>query len=490
MCATEIIFREPKTYYKQENLSYPEDDNLIMARRLIDEETRQINEIQNYGSINNTDETYTCLQDFLTSIWTSFTIKLAATPLALLMISALYFDINTSNICFIHHEQTLPRRVMKWILTGHIMEVLILHFWYQIFLILTFTWREIMSRHRYTLFIAFLQGVTVSIYKVILFTQHVNFTLDSYRYTGNVVFLLGVIYTGYIVSKKICYLKPADGFTKRRVFKILTTQYFVGSIIVMLFRYLAIPWFISEENEITKGLIAVTVHLSVITLNIINKQDALRSSKFVKPGRNFVVMSFTTGVNILVFRIMQADVKNINIFIALSIYRGLVQILLTATEKLRERILNAICRYFKICCRCSQTENEGNERSDSVRLDVDNYIQLMLYQHSALIVSQAYQVFYILNNYYAKPWEVIAESLMRVGIGCAINFVSNSASIFIYVYWYNSRLPAIWYQEWKLHMTTVAIGGVMTIIYFTVVLLSVFQHSEQDLVIRNCTVLF
>lgn len=153
--------------------------------------------------------------------------------------------------------------------------------------------------------------------------------------------------------------------------------------------------------------------------------------------------------------------------------------------------MKVLCKYFKICCCCRQRLRQPNEEDgDGVRLDVDNYIQLMLYQHSALIASQAYQVLYILNNFHTKPWDVFAEPLIRVAIGSAINLVSNSLSIFIYVYWHNSRLPTVWSQAWRLHITTVALGSVMAIVYFTVVLLTVFQGPQQDLVIRNCTVPF
>lgn len=473
---------------------HSENDNLIWIPRSIQvEEIRESIEIQNYGSINNAAETNTFFQALSMSIWTSFTINLAAIPLALLMISVLYFDMNTSNICFeqIHRNNTLPRNVMKWVLAGHVVDVITLHFWFQLALILIFTWREFMSRHKNTLWIAFLQCCIVSVYKIVLFTQHVNFTLDRYRYTGNVVFLFGVIFTGYVVSRKICVCRPMDGLKKFQVFKIITTQYFLGCIIGLLYRYLTIPWFIIEENETIKAIIAVIVHLPVITVNIINEKVALSSSQFVRPGRNFIFISFITGVSTLVFRIMQADVKNIHIFIALSVYRGIMQILLAASEKLRKRILKVLCKYFKICCCCRQRLRQPNEEDgDGVRLDVDNYIQLMLYQHSALIASQAYQVLYILNNFHTKPWDVFAEPLIRVAIGSAINLVSNSLSIFIYVYWHNSRLPTVWSQAWRLHITTVALGSVMAIVYFTVVLLTVFQGPQQDLVIRNCTVPF
>ena len=479
---------------ENEATHHSENDNLVWIPRSVQvEEAREIIEIQNYGSINNTVGTNTFLQTFSLSIWTSFTISLAGIPLALLMISVLYFDMNTTNICFehIHRNHTLSRSVIKWVLAGHVVEVTVLHFWFQLGLILIFTWREFMCLHKNTLWLSLFQGCIVSVYKIVLFTQHVDFTLDRYRYTGNVVFLLGVTYTGYVVSKKICACRPRDGLKKLGLFKIFTAQYFLGCIIALSYRYLTIPWFISERNETMKAIIAVIVHLPVIVVNIINEKVALSTSQFVRPGRNFVFISFITGVSTLGFRVMQADVKNINIFIALSVFRSAVQILLTATEKLRERILRTVGRHFRrCCCRWQRSRHQNEEDEDGVRLDIDKYVQLMLYQHSALIASQAYQALYTLNNFYTKPWDVFAEPLIRVAIGFAINLVSNSVSIFIYVYWHKSRLPTVWSQAWRLHVTTVAISSVMTIVYFTVVLLTVFQSPKQDLVMRNCTAPF
>jgi hypothetical protein len=456
----------------------------------MEEEATEIIDIQSYGSIDTTTEANTFFQTFSHSMTTSVTITLASIPLALFMISTLYFDLNTTNKCFehIHGNYSLPRNVLKWVLAGHVAQVIVLHFWYQLTLMLIFTWREFIFLHKNTLWIALLQGCIVSVYKIILFTQYVDFTLDRYRYTGNVVFLIGVVYTGYIVSKKISACPLTVGLKKFRLFKIFTTQYFLGCIIGYLYRYLTIPWFISERDETTKAIIAAIVPLPVITLNVINAGVAVSSSKFVRPGRKFIFISFTTGVSILVFRIMQADVKSINIFTALCVCRGVAQILLVATEKLRSRLLNAVCRYFKRCCCRRQQQNEEDE--DSVRLDADNFIQLMLYQHSALIASETYQALYTLNNFYIKPWDAFAEPLIRVAIGSAVNLVTNAFSIFIYVYWNKSMLPTVWSQTWKLHVSTVALNSVMTILYFTSVLLTVFQGPQQDLVVRNCTVPF
>ena len=472
-----------------------ENDDLIWkpARLVQMDEAREITEVQNYGSINNTAEAKTFFETFLHSMTTSFTITFAAILVALLIISVLYFDINTSERCFehIHGNHSLPRNVMKWVLAGHVVEVLVLHFWFQLYLMLLFTWREFISLHKNALWIALIQGCIVSVYKIILFTQYVDFTLDRYRYTGNVVFLMGVIYTGYTVSKKIHTCRFTNGYSNLRLFKMITTQYFLGCIIGLVYRYLTIPWFISEENEIIKAVIAVIVPLPVTTLNIINAKVALSSLKFVRPGRNFIFISFTTGVSTLVFRIMQADVKSIIIFTALSVCRGVAQILLVVTEKLRDRVLNVVCRRFRRCCYHRQTLRQQNEdKEDSSRLEDDNLIQLMLYQYSALIVSQAYQALYVLNNFYAKPWDVFVESSIKVAIGSAVNLVTNSFSIFMYVYWNNSRLPTVWTQTWRLHVSTVAINSVMTIFYFTCPLLTVFQGPQQDLVVRNCTVPF
>ena len=468
-----------------------ENDNLIWKPRLVQmDEAREITETQNYGSINNTAEATTFFQTFLHSMTTSFTITFASIPVALLMTSVLYFDINTSDRCF-EHNHPLPRNVLKWVLAGHVVAVLVLHFWFQLYVMLLFTWREFISLHKNSLWIALFQGCIVSVYKIILFTQFVDFTLDRYRYTGNVVFLIGVIYTGYTVSKKIHTCRFTDGYNTLRLFKMITTQYFLGCIIGLVYRYLTIPWFISEENETKKAVIAVIVPLPVTALNIINAKVALSSLKVVRPGRKFIFISFITGVSTLVFRIMQADVKSIIIFTALSVGRGAVEILLVATEKLRDRVLNVVCRRFRRCCCHRQRLRQQNEENeDSARLEDDNLIQLMLYQHSALIASQAYQALYVLNNFYAKPWDVFVESSIKVAIGSAVNFVTHSFSIFIYVYWNNSRLPTVWSQTWRLHVSTVAINSVMTIFYFTCLLLTVFQGPQQDLVLRNCTVPF
>lgn len=476
----------------ENKIIYPSEiDDLLWVPRSTQDEDDSI-ELQTYGSINNWEETNskTFCETFRSSMWTSFTIHLAGVPLALLMISVLFFNINTTNVCFeqIHRGNTLPKSAMKWVLAGHVVGVCALAFWFQLTLMLLFTWNVFMTQHRKTLLIAVFQGLIYSIYKIIMYTQDVNFTHDHYRYTGNAVFLFGVIFTGYFASKKISACHSANKLKKLRVFTIITTQYFLGGIIAIIYRYLTIPWFIDEEDETLKAIIAIIACLPVLALNIINEKLALSSSQFVKTGRNFILISFTTGVYTLVFRIMQADVQNIAIFIAISLYRGTVQIFLASTKTLRRRVLNAIGRYVR-CCRFLRRTSQQNEKEwDGIRLEDDLYIQLMLYQHSALTVSQAYQSLYKASNFYAETVDVFAEALIRVAIGSAINLVLHSLSLFINMHWHNSRLATVWSQEWRLHMNNVAIGGVMTVLFYTCILLTVFHNFQHDLVMRNCTV--
>ena len=205
--------------------------------------------IHDYGSISidfdaPDEQPKTFLSSCKTSLFTSFTIAAAVLPVSLVMISVLYIDVNTSNRCYQQRQEIndslLPEDLMKYVIAGHDIEGIVIFFWFQFMLILLFGWKEFKSRYFSTLLLGFILGLTVVVYKTTLFKVNINFTKTKYRYPGNAVFLFGVMYSSYIVAKKVCetFSTNTRRLRKRKVFVILSTQFFFGFLIAMGYRYL------------------------------------------------------------------------------------------------------------------------------------------------------------------------------------------------------------------------------------------------------------
>ena len=457
--------------------------------------------ITDYGSISIQDPdqqpTRRLLSSCKTSLFTSFTITAAVIPVSLVMISVLYLDVNTSSICYqqLVNNKSLPKDVMKFVIVGHDFAGFALNFWFQFMMILLFGWKKFKSHYLPTLLLSFILGLTVVIYKTALFQVNIDFTQTMYRYPGNAVFLFGVIYSSYIAAKKVCEIFSTNTrrLRKRKVFVILSTQFFLGSLIAMAYRYLFVPLFRNTESEILRAMIAMLTPTLILLPMVISENLALRSSLFIEEQRTFLLVYFINGVSILLYCIMQAGVKELSVFIALSVFRGALQVFQTATVRIRQKVFIGIWKCFERKCRSCPQLGELEESSHHRRLKVDKEIQIMLYQSTAIILSQAYLVLYLTSYYRVNPRKILEEFIMiRVLIGIGISFVSNCVSIFIHIYWHNTLITTAWYSHWKLHLLALTLGGVMSVCYFTEVLLSVFETfaKKYQFEIKDCTVPF
>ena len=449
-----------------------------------------------YGTVSNTvpSEGLTLFLSCRTSLSISFSIIAAVIPVSLLMISVLYMDVNTSNICYQHlvNNGSFPQKFMKYVIIGHDVEGIALNLWFQMTLILVFGWQRFKLRHSITLLLGFVLGFIVVIFKTTLFLENINFTQTKYRYPGNVVFFFGVVYSSYLVAKKECALLSSSVIflKKRHVIAILSIQYFLGGLIAMVYRYVLVVWYRNTKNGTNQAIIAMITPTLFLLPMVISENMAIKSSPFISADRSFILVYFINGVGILLYCVMQAGVSSLDIFILLSVFRGVFQIFQIATVKVRQRIFIAIWKCLVRQCKSCPPLGEFEESGHHRRLKVDKEIQVMLYQSIAIIVSQAYLVLYLTSNYHVETREILIEFIIkRAFIGIGISFVANYLSILIHIYQHKTELAKVWKTRWKLHLLTVSLVGVLSICYFTPVLFSVFKAFAytKKYQIRDCT---
>ena len=445
--------------------------------------------IHDYGTISidfdaPDEQPRTFLSSCKTSLFTSFTITAAVLPVSLVMISVLYIDVNISSICLyqqgkeINHSLLLPEELMKYVIAGYDIESFFLNFWFQFMLILLFGWKKFKSRYFSTLLLGFILGLTVVVYKTILFKVNIDFIQTKYNYPANAVFLFGVIYSSYIVAKKVSetFSTNTRRLRKRKVFLILSTQFFFGFLLALGYKYLFLQWFRHTSNGKLQAIIAMANPALPLVPVVISENLALQSLSFVEEGHTFLLVYFVNGVSLLLYCIMQAGVQELSLFIGLSVFRGVLQVFQTATVKIRQKVIIGIWKCLERKCTSCPQLGEVDESSHHRRLKVDKEIQIMLYQSTAIILSQAYLVLFLASFYQVEARDILEEFIMRrVLIGIGISFVANCVSIFIHIYWHNAHITKAWYSHWRLHLLAVTLGGVMSVLYFTKELLSVFD---------------
>ena len=489
-----MIYEIPDASQIGRNNSEETDSDESSSLFIAQEKQATISLIQSdYGSNNQSRDRPSFRQSFLRSIWISFTINVAVIPLSLLIVVLLYIDMNTSNFCFeqIKHNGTLPDGTMKWILIGNVVEDIALNLWFQCILIFLFGWRKFMSRHCSTIIVGFCVGCLVAIYKTTLYLVKIDFMKMYYRYPGNFLFLVGVVYSSYLVAAKISKIDRTVVLTKVQIVMIISTQIFFGVFIGMLYRYFIVQWFTRTKNELYKAAISMITPTLILIPVKISEHLALKSSSIVKPSHSFVLVYVIQGINLMLYRIMQADVNDIWIFTGLSLIREFFKVFQTATEILFKKFLHRFWQYVGDIFPCTRRLGEATPDTDHHRrLNLDRDIQVMLYESTALILSQAYLALYLITNFDANLWIFLKQPILNLSIALGINFFANWLCILIHIHWHKTRLQEVWYKHWKRHVLAAVLVGAMTIWYFTAILLSVFRTTPntESFKLKNCTV--
>ena len=119
----------------------------------------------------------------------------------------------------------------------------------------------------------------------------------------------------------------------------------------------------------------------------------------------------------------------------------------------------------------------------------------MLFQFGTLLFSQVYTMLYRYSTFDVALDEEIKIIYPRVVIGLAIEFVFAWLSTFIQVWLYNIAIKTVWSRYWRRHLLANVLIVVVTVSYFSPVLLSVFMSRMKSsykgkYTLRNCTISF
>ena len=448
---------------------------------------------QSYGTIIPESVNFSLTRSFLRSLFTAFTIKLAMFPLGILIVASLYLDLNSSQLCFeqMRRPGNFSVDIMKWRLIGDGIETLAIHLWFPFTLGILFGWSEFKTNYMFTVYTAIAFGVIVVTYKILLFIFHIFQTKQYYSYFGNLLFLLEVLCCSYFVARKVRKIHLNVALSKLQIVIIISTEFITGFIIGMAYRYYIVVWFNGMEDEIKKAMVAVITPLYAVIPVAVCKRLASICSAITDPGRTFVLVYLLQGVITILYRTMQADVKNIWIFIGMSVLHALFGVAKKAKKHFRDKILACLIQCLnRICCCRRQDRRVFHDTPNQRRLQADLDIQYMLYEYTAIILSQIYQALYLITNFEVSSWPILEVALLRIAIAVGIDFFFNSICIFIQMHWYKNTIREVWLKNWKLHMLANAFVAAMTIWYFSPVLLEVVRvhtNTSGRLNLTNCT---
>ena len=259
------------------------------------------------------------------SFWTSLSVTIAIVPLTVFTIAFLYFHLNTTNLCieWQYHDHTLPLSVKRLQVIGESVEAIILNLWFPLTTVVLFSWKVFKTSFISTLYVGVIFGLVVIIYFLFLLVFGIYGTHVYYITPANALALTGVTICGTKILRNIRASEQTVSYSNFHILALVLSEQLLCYLLSFVTRYGSIPLFKSVKEQHYKFLIAAMAPALAIIPAAILKHIALRrSSEVVHPGRSFVLAYCLRGGVIYRYRTMQADFKNIWLFVGLSLFSG------------------------------------------------------------------------------------------------------------------------------------------------------------------------
>ena len=318
--------------------------------------------------------------------------------------------------------------------------------------------------------------------------------MTYFRIPSGFIFLFSILCGACLVARKFKKVHPTTSYSIFRIFFILSFTFLCSCLLAYVYTDIIVKYFRETESKIRKAIIAAFTPGLIVPLNAIAKYIAVRmSSEIIASDRAFALCYFVRGCSIVLYRTMQSGFQNIWLFIGLSLLHGVSNVLSKATLNWRISIWTSVIKFYNRSC-CGPRLAVRHVNSPRIRrFNADLEIQNILFEYTTVILSQTYLACYLVTSFDVPPWQVIKNSLIRIAISLAIDFVFNIISVFIQIHYYDIPMQKVSSKYWLRHVTINSFMIIITVSFFGPSLLSVFMSNNdmlKDYKLRNCTSIF
>ena len=274
----------------------------------------------------------------------------------------------------------------------------------------------------------------------------------------------------------------------KKVFAMLSAQFAFGLPIYFLLVYVIIPKYV-KAGETNRAVIAGCFPLAMAMPKVIVRLAAQRID-FLHPGDSHVLLVLLNSASAIVFRVMQAELTNLGLYILLSFAHGAIDLLERLTIVIRDYLWYFIYNKLKQCG-VETTLNAAQFRTPrSMRLVADVSIQMILGESTSLIAAVGFIQLYKIMYCDGSLQSALNQFFIRVSIALSIDFVFNSFSLWLQMSYLNVAVVRVWRMKWRKHVLVGLIITIVTLCYFTTHLFAVVEAKNKSKAINkdfNCT---
>ncbi|KAL9963957.1 hypothetical protein ACROYT_G027521 [Oculina patagonica] len=413
---------------------------------------------------------------------------LGGLALGSLAILILVLDFNSTDLCYdrqLHGNwNSLPHKIQAIVVTAETAEAYVVQMWSFLLIITMFSWPLVKKLN--LLILNLLGAFLDTCYR--LYLQVFGIYEKSWMpFPLNALFLFIVVINSILVGREIARNSETERSRKlKKTFKvsaILAAQLAFGIPIAFGLVYGIIPLY-GRQNETYRAVIAGALPLVTAIPKVIVRLAAQRID-FIHPGDAHVLLSVLYSASAIVFRVMQAELTSLKLFILLSFAHGAVDLLERLTIVVRDYLWYFIYKKIKRDTDAAAILSADKFRTPrSMRFIADMSIQMILGESTALIAAVGFiQLFSFMYNNSSPSFadmHLISDFFIRVSIALSIDFVFNSFSFWLQMSYLNIAVVRVWKKKWRKHMVVGLILTSVTMCYFTTHLFAVVKDKHTS----------
>lgn len=409
-----------------------------------------------------------------------------------LAILILILDFNTVDLCFDMQSTnwtSLPKMSQAIMVTAASAEAYLVQLWTLLVVLIMFGWPLIKKLN--LLILNLLGAFLDTCYRLYLqvYDIYKRYWM-SFPLNGLFVFLL--LMNSLLIGRDIA--KRSEIERSKRIKKavkvsaILVAQFAFGIPITFALVYALIPLY-GEATETYRAIIAGALPLVTAIPKVIVRLAAQRID-FLHPGDSHVLLNALYSASAIVFRVMQAELTSLRLFILLSVAHGAIDLLERLTIVVRDYAWYFIYKKLKRDGIENMLKADQFRSPRSMRFVADMSIQMILGESTSLIAAvgfiQLYNFMYYNGDPSSNNMSFVTQFFIRVSIAISIDFVFNSFSFWLQMSYLNVAVVRVWKKKWRKHMLIAFILTAVTLCYFTTHLFAVVKDKNTKTRDLNC----
>ena len=373
--------------------------------------------------------------------------------------------------CHNHSDNSLSTQMQWQITTSGIIENGLLYFWPFCVLLFLFRPFQLIGVKRRLCLISFLCYCLDSLYRVALraFTlSHVSISSFLTGFPLNALFIICVSLELYVVTNHFC---PRSMKVKKLcLFLQMMVPVCFTFLLGQILHYFLYPYYV-ESNH--KFLFALFAPIIGVVLKTVSRICAQRLYNITHPGYSYVTLVPLFYGTAVMFRVLQADLDNLQFIIIIGIVHGAAEVIERSTMVLIDHICYVLWR--------RKSASWGTFRTPRrERLMADIAIMSMLSESTAIVSVNGFIYLHkflcLRENSLLPLLQLFAKSTL---FQLVIEWFFTSVSLAIETRYQNLAVMAVWQKRWKRHLLVAIVNVVPLTLYTSENLLRLLGNEQN-----------